>query len=174
MATDDIRTVLSVIAIIVSFVSLFFTRLNWLQSNRPIVTAFVTERESGHTGATFNLVVANTGNRPAVHVHLNALESEIKRLLHPDAEPSRFEAIAHNFSPESEIPLLRNGEELSTSFGAFSTHEPNGKWLEYGSEIEITVSYADLEGRNFKSRLPLKVYAREGFGGSVWVTEKKA
>ena len=77
-----------------------------------------------------------------------------------------------SFSPESKIPLLRNGEELSTSFGAFSTHEPNGKWLNYGSEIEITISYADLEGKKYESTVPLKVYPREGFGGSVWITRK--
>lgn len=76
--------------------------------------------------------------------------------------------IESNFLKESEVPLLRNGEELTTSFGAFTNNGDEEPWLRYGAEAEISITYQDLDGRKFESRLLLKVYAREGFGGGVW------
>lgn len=171
MPSEEIRTLISVAALLVSLISLLLVRMNWRESNRPIVTAFVEDDSSGGT-AIFHLIIANTGNRPAVRVRLHANEAQIAALMHPEADKKRLEILACNFSAQSEVPLLRNGEELSTSFGAFSTDQQNGKWLQYGTETEISVTYADLDGRRYKSKLPLKIYAREGFGGGTWVTQK--
>jgi len=170
---EDIKTVISVGALVVALVSLYFTKVNWLQSNRPIVTAYVTEHSSWNMAATFNLVLANTGNRPAVRVRLRAPETTIRSLLEEGSPEKNFELIASNFKKEAEVPLLRNGEVLTTSFGAF-TSKASGEqpWLKYGAEIEIAVDYQDLEGRVFESRQPLKVYAREGFGGGSWSSTK--
>ncbi|WP_157572107.1 hypothetical protein [Hydrogenophaga taeniospiralis] len=172
LTADDLKTAASVAAIVISLVSLYFTRANWLQANRPIVTAFLTEHESGNSAATFNLVLANTGNRPAVRVRLHASHSEIAKLLEPGVAKSRFEQIEAVFLPKSEVPLLRNGEELTTSFGAFIGVSATGPWLQYGSEVAVSITYNDLEGRSYESRLPLKIYAREGFGGGVWAGKK--
>jgi hypothetical protein len=165
---DDLRNALSVAAIAVSLVSVYFARFAWRQSNRPIVTALVTEHSSGVAAATFNLVVANTGNRPAIRVRLHTSRADLLLLVEGDAKPERIAMIEGTFLPESEIPLLRNGEELETSFGAFSDDPENGKWLKYGAQIEISITYFDLEGHRYESRLPLKIYARKGFGGGVW------
>jgi hypothetical protein len=75
--------------------------------------------------------------------------------------------IEHNFLSRSEVPILENGEKLVTSFGAFTPND-DASWLQYGAETEIVIAYQDLEGRPFKSALPLKVYARAGFGGGTW------
>lgn len=80
----------------------------------------------------------------------------------------KVQMIESNFLKSSEIPLLRNGEELTTSFGAFTNNPDEGPWLKYGSETEIIIKYQDLHGRKFESNQPLKIYAREGFGGGVW------
>ena len=40
--------------------------------------------------------------------------------------------------------------------------------ITYGSEAEIIIKYQDLHGKKFESNQPLKIYAREGFGGGVW------
>ena len=112
MPDIDWKFVASIVAISISLISLYFTRVNWLQSNRPIVTAFITEHHAGNQGATFNLVLANTGNRPAVRVQLLATENNIRQLVEPGISSNHFDHIAQNFSKSSEVPLLRNGEEL--------------------------------------------------------------
>lgn len=168
LTADDLRTGLALGAFVIALVSLYFTKVNWLQSNRPIVTAFITEHASGNMAAVFNLVLANTGNRPAVRVRLHASQEDIASLLDPKVSENEFEMIEANFLAQSEVPLLRNSEELTTSFGAFRGSADDAPWLRYGAEIEISVSYQDLDGRKYKSRQPLKIYAREGFGGGVW------
>ena len=171
LSPDDLKTGASFGALIISLISLYFTKVNWLQSNRPIVTAFVTEHSSGNMAATFNLVIANTGNRPAVRVRLHASQAVIASLLEPTVRDKKFKMIESNFLKDSEVPLLRNGEELTTSFGAFTNNADDGPWLRYGAEAEISITYQDLDGRKFESRQPLKVYAREGFGGGVWAAK---
>jgi hypothetical protein len=118
--------------------------------------------------ATFNLIVANSGNRPATQIRLTALPSDIESLLNEKSTENRKQSIKQCFSEAAIIPLLRNGEELETAFGAFTDSTANEAWLNYDKTINITVNYADLEGHNYKSHLPLRVYARRGFGGSVW------
>ena len=169
---EDLKLVMLGAALAASLVSLYFTKVNWLQSNRPVVTAFVTEHHSGNEAATFNLVLSNTGSRPAVRVRLVASHENIRKLLEPDISEKYFKMIEHNFLSRSEVPLLRNGEELVTSFGAFTRNGPGGKWLNYGAETEIAVTYQDLEGRSYESKQPLKIYARHGFGGGVWSDPK--
>ena len=168
LSPDDLKTGMAVAALLISLVSLYFTKTNWIQSNRPIVTAFVTEHHSGNMAATFNLVIANTGNRPAIRVQMHASSENIKRLLETNASRKNVQMIESNFLKSSEIPLLRNGEELTTSFGAFTKNSDEGPWLKYGSEAEIIIKYQDLHGKKFESNQPLKIYAREGFGGGVW------
>ena len=171
---DDLKTVLSVAAFTVSLISLYFTRINWLQSNRPVVSVFVIEHASGNMAATFNLNIANTGTRPAVKVRMHASHAEIARLVESNADPKRIEMIESNFLSASEIPLLRNGEQLTTSFGAFTNDTNEGPWLNYGASADISITYEDLDGRSYESRQPLKIYARDGFGGGVWTSAKKA
>lgn len=172
ISADDLKTLLTAAAFVASLVSLYFTKVNWTQSNRPIISAFITEHTSGNSAATFSLVIANTGNRPAIRVRMHASHAELMSLVHQSVDPKKFQLIESNFLPQSEIPLLRNGEELSTSFGAFTRMPIDGPWLRYGAEIEISITYNDLDGRKYESRQPLKIYAREGFGGGVWASER--
>ena len=171
-SSDELKTGMAVAALLISLISLYFTKINWIQSNRPIVTAFVTEHSSGNMAATFNLVISNTGNRPAVRIQIHATPEQIKRLLENNAPRKNVQMIESNFLKSSEIPLLRNGEELTTSFGAFTKNLNEDPWLKYGSETEIIIKYQDLHGKKFQSIQPLKVYAREGFGGGVWGNAK--
>jgi len=171
MIPENLSYLVSTSAFIVALVSLLLARKNWRESNRPIVTAFVEDDTAGGT-AIYNLVVSNTGNRPAVNVRLHATDDQIAALLDPAAEKKMLDIIAYNFRPESSVPLLRNGEDLSTSFGSFSTNEQNAKCLKYASEAKVVLTYGDLDGRRYRSKLILKVYARQGFGGGTWVKQK--
>lgn len=165
---EDIKTILSLAAFGVSLLSLYFSRINWIQSNRPVVSAFVSEHASGNMAATFNLTIANTGNRPAVHVRLHASHADISSLLEDGVALEKFKAIESPFDAESEVPLLKNGEELSTSFGAFLGNSQEGPWLKYGAKAKIAITYEDLDGRKYESQQPIKVFARNGFGGGIW------
>lgn len=167
MTVDDIRTLISVAALVASVISLYFTRRFWLQSNRPIVTAFVDEHFSGNTATTFNLVLSNTGNRPAVNVQIHAAPSMISRLIGDGITDLMAEEIRRCFSKSSAVALLRNGEELTTAFGSYGV-DKKSQLLNYGVQIPIALTYQDLDGRSYKARMPLKVFARHGFGGGVW------
>ncbi|BES83372.1 hypothetical protein PEC302110_04690 [Pectobacterium araliae] len=74
---DDWKTVLSVLALVLSIVSFMFTRRSWLQSNRPIVSASVETHAGGNESIAYNLVLSNTGNRPAINVRIRVKEVEI-------------------------------------------------------------------------------------------------
>lgn len=165
---EEIKTIISVLAIGISIASLYFARRSWMQSNRPIITAFIATHASGNVSAVFDLVVANTGNRPATNVSLIAKPEDIEKLINPTAEDEKRKSIHDCFGPESRIPVLKNGEELSTAFGSVSHRTSKDQCLNYGSEITIKITYNDLEGRKYKSVVPIRVYAREGFGGGVW------
>ncbi|MGD1704827.1 hypothetical protein [Dapis sp. BLCC M229] len=180
-SSDDIRTLLlffgtlfSLSAIIISLVSLYFTRLHWIQSNRPIIVAYIDVNEADDGGIFYNLVVSNIGNRPAVRIRLNYSPEQIKNIFEDGISTEhrllnrefKIEQIENCFYPKSEIVLLENGEKLSTAFGA--TGRGAIQWLKSGSTIDISITYFDLDGRSFKSLLPLKVYPRQGFSGMTW------
>jgi len=165
---EEIRTVFAAIALAVSVASMYVARRAWIQSNRPIVTAAVVEYDSGDEGAVFNLFVSNTGNRPATNIRLKAKPEEIDKLLTSSEKEKKRQSSHDCFSDKAMLPLLRNGEELTTSFGSIRKLGLAGEGLLYDSEIPIEITYKDLEGRDYRSRLTLKVHSREGFGGSVW------
>jgi hypothetical protein len=165
---EEIKTIISVLAIGISLASLYFARRSWMQSNRPIITAFIATHASGNVAAVFDLIVANTGNRPATNVRITAKPEDIEKLIHSKAEEEQRKSVHDCFDNESIIAVLRNGEELSTAFGSVSHAASKDQCLNYGAEIPIEITYNDLEGRKYKSRLPLRVYAREGFGGATW------
>lgn len=163
----DLPVVVSMGALFVSLVSLYFTRRFWLQSNRPIVTAFVEEHTSGNMASTFNLIISNTGSRPAIDIRLHADPDKVSMLHGEGATETMTEEVRRCFTEDSTVVLLRNGEDLSTAFGSFGV-EQSSRQLNYGVQIPIVVTYKDLEGRKYKSRMFLKVFVRNGFGGSVW------
>jgi hypothetical protein len=162
MSSDEIRTSIALVAVIVSFASLYFARRSWERSNRPLVTAFI---EENGEGVAFDLKVSNTGNRPAVDVVLSADQNAVDKLLESSAQEHQRNAVQQCFSSDSSIPVLRNGETLSTALGAYDEKQP---WLDYGAQCQVSVSYSDLEGKRYGSTIPIKVFVREGFGGSVW------
>jgi hypothetical protein len=165
---EEIRTLVAGFAIVISLASLYFARRSWMQSNRPIITAVIAPLASGDVITVFNLIVSNTGNRPATNIRLHAKPEEIDKLIASSLEGDRRQEIHYCFDAESKITILKNGEELSTAFGHVTHPNATDQCLKYGAEITIEITYNDLEGRKYKSTVPLKIYAREGFGGCSW------
>lgn len=167
ISSDEIRTLISVGALGLSFASVLFSIYFWKKSNRPIVIAFV--EEGDRSVDIYNLVVTNTGNRPAVRVRLHASEKDIEKLFEDGTDPKRIDETKYCFSQKGEIPILKNGEELKTALGAITIkNRNNGKWLNYEAETNIKITYNDLEGNKYTSFMPIKIYPRTGFGGSYW------
>lgn len=169
----DLPLAISTGALFASLVSLYLTRRFWLQSNRPIVTAFVDEHTAGNMVSAFNLVISNTGSRPAVDIRLHADADKISMLHGEGATEQMIEEVRRCFAEESTVALLRNGEDLSTAFGSFGV-EKSSRQLNYGVQIPIVTTYKDLEGRKYESHMSLKVFVRNGFAGAVWGNPKSS
>jgi hypothetical protein len=167
---DFFRTFASVAAIIVSLASLYFARKSWMRSNRPIVTAYLAEFAIGNISSPFNLVVVNTGNRPALNVRMICEPEELLKLV-DDRDTHSLEHFVSTFSKEARLSVLKNGEEITTWFGMI-TKDPMRATLRHGSSGKITIAYSDLDGNDYSHDLELYVWARSGFGGSSWESKE--
>ena len=168
MTSDDIKTLLSILAFGTSIASLVLTRINWRQSNRPVVSAFIVEHTIGDGVATFNLSIANTGSRPATNVRLDFQAGELEKLIDPKASSEAKMRLAGCFGRDSTLPLVRNGEIVTGGLGYSSRVPLQEPQLLYGAEATVKIVYFDLECNRYESIQPLKVFAREGFTGYSW------
>ena len=163
----EYTTIISAVAAITSLVSLYFTRRFWLLTHRPIVTAEIVENTSGVGIVVFDLVVYNSGNRPAVNIKLCAESKDIEKIFSEKASRSDKEFIHEVFSASNKIALLLNGKEPNTAFGAYSENRCNGDILKYQAELPIQIYYQDIDGRKYCENIVLYTRPAEGFGGAV-------
>ena len=160
-----IATATSVLALCVSIVSLGFSRRSWLETYRPIVTARVRTQAGGNIAILYDLVVENTGNRPATNIQLIVDPQDLERAMKPGKE-IYSEFIKNCFDPKYSIPVLANGQSTSSAFGKTSD-DAESNWNPY-SRIPVTVHYSDLEGRAYKSRVTLFIFDTSGFAGAFY------
>ena len=107
----------------ISCLALWISHRNWLRSNCPIVVACI-ETATAEDGAfiAYNLVVVNTGNRPAVNVRLYCSDTELEQCIQPGPHAgkrsgSTWTHVKKCFQEDAEIPVLLNGKSVSNSFG---------------------------------------------------------
>ena len=171
---DEIRTLFAIIAVVISFFSFYFTRRFWLESNRPIVTAEIVENDSGVDMALFDLIVHNSGSRPAINIRLSAEKENIVKIFSENIALEHKNAVYDVFSDNRKIALLLNGKEARTAFFSFCN---NGDLaldiLQYGAKLPVSIYYEDVEGRFYTSNVILFVRGSYGFGGSVWGRPKQ-
>ncbi len=126
----------------------FFTRRSWLQSNRPIVSAEVETHDSGNELIAYNLVLSNTGNRPAanvrirIRIRIRIKESEVDTCISEWVKNHKItNSICSNvmrcFSDDGEIPLLLNGKSMANSFGYTRVDEQ--RFWRYGTNLPVVV-----------------------------------
>lgn len=166
----DAKTLISLASAILSGTSLCLTRRFWLATNRPIISASIVSDEPGNFATTYNLVIYNTGNRPATLIRLHVDKEMLDKIINSDTEQSRIDSIhsIHKcFSSEAVIPLLINGKETSNSFGITSQAQKDNV-LKYNSQLPIRISYSDLENRKYTSKQTLIVRISQGFAGGQW------
>jgi hypothetical protein len=164
---------ISVTALLISISSFAFAIKSWHQSNRPIIVAYIEEHTMGVNGATFNLVLSNTGNRPAVNIKLKARKDNIEKIFEEKIDEVTKEGIFNCFKEESEVALLKNNTSITTFFGSFEGCYPNRTGLKYESWLPIEIKYKDLLAKKYTEKIPLRVRGLKGFGGGIWSKPKK-
>jgi hypothetical protein len=171
MISIEIQTFLSVAAILISIFSLRSTRQFWFLTHRPIVTAEVIVNFDGVGMAAFDLVLYNSGNRPAVNITLYAEKQDVERILSANITQENKQEVLDVFSALNKIALLLNGKDAKTAFFSFSEKaNTDADFLEYEAALPIVISYSDIEGKEYASNVCLFIRGSEGFGGSLWGT----
>lgn len=153
--------ILAVVAIAISLLSFGFAVYSWRQANRPMVVARVTTESGGSAGISLNLLVENTGNRPAQDVELIAKEADVRSasvqaVIPKDAERCFFSSV--------QIPILANGRCSTNAFW----HLGKADSWRAGAEIPVTLRYCDLNGRRFSNKHQLVLADDAGFAQTFW------
>lgn len=166
LGADDIKTGVAVIALLLSVFSYFFTRRSWFENNRPIITAEIRTHSAGNMAITYNILVHNTGNRPAADILLTTDEQSINKLLAKPSALSAEKEIRRIFSADGEIALLHSGKTVSNGFGHTSGDEKSP--LNYGVKLPIKITYKALSGKKYTTKQNLILKDSEFFAGSGW------
>lgn len=160
--------VISIIALLLSFLSIYTTVKLWFLENRPIVTAEITEESSGVGTALLNLTIYNSGNRPATNIYFEAEKENINKIISQSAKKEHIKEIDFIFSKSAIIPLLLNGDQTKTAFFSFSNNQKDADILLCNSSLPIKVYYSDNTGKKYTSSITILIKDKKGFGGSVW------
>jgi hypothetical protein len=155
----------SVAALVVSVLSFYFSIKSWRESNRPLVTARVSNKSGGNVGAALTLVVQNTGNRPAKNIALSVDKKELEAALLPTIDPVVRKYIEQIFTDRGVIPILENGRSASNGFGFLRRGDDQLDWRRL-ARFNVVISYEDLDGRKYKHINPLLIADDRGFAGS--------
>ena len=154
-------------ALVIAVLSFYFSIKSWRETNRPIVTARVSSFErGGEEGTALNIIVENTGNRPARNIRLSVKAEDLEAALAEKADDVWTRSIKRCFSDRGKIPILANGKSISNDFGWLSGDSTSAWRGDVRFSVELT--YEDLDGRKFKHTNPLLVAGDEGFAGSSW------
>ena len=155
------NTLLGIFSAANAIPSLAFPVYSWRQANRTLVTARVTCHKGGNIAITLTLLIENTGNRPALNVHLIAKESDVRAAhtrseIPMDAQRCFFSGII--------IPVLANGRTTSNAF----EHLGDPECWRANSKIPIKTKYQDLSGRRYTSKIQLLLADDTGFAQTFW------
>jgi hypothetical protein len=110
-----------------------------------------------------NIVVENSGNRPAKDIVLHAKRADVVAAMQGGAEVSH--AAKRCFFSDVFIPVLLNGRDTSNGFGKLGNSP--GDWR-VGAVIPVRVTYGDLGRRRFSTKLRLLLASDTGFAQSFW------
>ena len=155
--------VISVLSATVALVSVCFAIYSWQEANRPLVSAQVVAVDGGNNAIALNLVVENSGNRPAKNIRIFANQADVLAALD---KPGFMPKDAHRvFFSHVYIPLLIHGRVASNAFGHLG-NEP-GAWRS-GAQIPVKVVYSGLGWRRYSNKLRLLLSDDAGFAQTFW------
>jgi hypothetical protein len=157
----SISIIVSVSALAISILSFGFAVYSWREANRPLIVARITTESGGNAGIALNLLVENTGNRPAQDIELIATEDDVRSASMNSVVPVDAERC---FFSNIRIPVLANGRRSTNAFG----HLGQADSWRAGAEIPLTLRYRDLQGRQFSNKQRLVLADDAGFAQTFW------
>jgi hypothetical protein len=164
---SEISLIMSAGALLISISSFIFAIKAWRETHRPIVTAFVRCPHSGNTGTGLEIVVSNSGNRPAIDVQLHVPQKTLEKALEAPKEDVLRKAVERCFANETFIPVLEGGKEVTNSYGIFTLGDKPDTW-NYKSIFDVVITYKNLSGRKFKNANKLYIICNKGFALSYY------
>jgi len=164
------QAVLPILAIIISVASLLVTVWLWRESNRPVVSVQVRTHSGGNVAILYNIVVTNSGSRPAKNVRLHMAHDELMAAIAPEAHGKRdfnrqLTLIERCFDERATVPLLLNGASISNAFGQTGSELP---FWRPGAIMQLALTYQGLRGQRYKASMPLRIDDTEGLAGSSY------
>lgn len=157
--------VVAAASLIVAFSSMTLTWLLWRKTNRPILTAWIASAAGGGEGIALNIVVENSGNRPAKDIILIAKEKQVLTALdHPHDGNVPRDAL-HCFFSGKQISVLANGKRVTNAFGHLGGQA--GAWKS-GAPIPLLIKYRGLGNERYRAKMNLILVDDNGFAQSSW------
>lgn len=152
-------------SLLVAAFSVFLTLRLWRKSNRPLVTARISTHSGGNVGITLDILIENSGTRPALDVRLQAREEDIRAAMLSQDEGSDLpkDAIRVFFS-DVVVPVLPTGRTLSNAFEALGNE---GTWKP-GARLPIKVLYRSMDGARYEEPGELLLHDDDGFAQTSW------
>lgn len=164
MNTTYLPLIVSGFSALVAIASLVFAMKSWHRTNRPIVIARISTAQGGNLNIALNIVVENTGNRPAKEIKLTAdkyavlaaLKDSSNKQIPIDAQRCLFD--------NHSIPVLANGKSATNAFGAIGT---DGEWSA-GARFSLRIEYKSLDGRKYRETMDIVLADDAGFAQTFW------
>jgi hypothetical protein len=154
-------------SLVVAFSSMTLTWLLWRKTNRPILTAWIVSAAGGDEGIALNIVVENSGNRPAKDVRLVAKEKQVLAALDNPLDESLPRDALHCFFSGKQISVLANGKLVTNAFGHLGSQA--GAW-KGGAAIALLIKYRGLGNERYGAKMNLILVDDNGFAQSSWDT----
>jgi len=156
---------ISIIALIISFLSLGMSFYFWRCQFRPIVTVSVRTVSGGNTAIAYALHVMNSGSIPAKDIQIVFNGDSVEQALGQDSTEENKTRWVRSIN-ENPIFLLQNGDTTTCSFGTSQAND-QGFW-KYGSEIILNLKYKGWFGYTYKETQKIKIQDSESFTGYMW------
>lgn len=162
-----IGVIVATASLLVAISSLTLTWLLWRKTNRPILTAWISSVAGGNEGIALNIVVENSGNRPAKDIMLVAKKKPVLAALsHPHNGSVPKDAL-HCFFSGKQVSVLANGKRVTNAFGHLGSHA--GAWKS-GAAIPLLIRYRGLGNERYRAKMNLILVDDNGFAQSSWGT----
>ncbi len=156
----------SLVALLISIISLILSFRYWSKSFRPIITAMVKTHAAGNLGTIFDLEILNTGSIPAKNIRLKAEQKDIDNALGKDSISENKIRWLSCFKPENIISILHNNSSIKCSFGE-SKGNDQGFW-KYKAKIPITIEYEGWFVKKYIQNQDIQIIHSDSFTGYHW------
>jgi hypothetical protein len=159
--------VIPTVALIVSLCSLLISLDVWRRSFRPIVSAAVKTHEAGNVAICYDLVILNSGTRPARNIRISEIDSSVATALGQDATQDNRRRWLACF--DQTIPVLQPNERVSCSFGTTQMNDA-GFW-KHKAIIHIRLTYDEWVGgliSRYREEQDIQIVSSESFTGFSW------